>query len=90
MVIDQASSLHEDVADRAANEFESSFLQVFRHGVAFGSRCRDIIWFLTLAVDGCTVDERPYVGFQASEFFLCFLKCLGIAAYRIEPQPVSD
>jgi hypothetical protein len=33
MVIDHADALHEGIADRAANEAESSLLEILAHGV---------------------------------------------------------
>jgi hypothetical protein len=70
VVVDHAGCLHEGVADRRAEEFESASQQIAAHGVGFsGAR-----WHLSQGVptilDWRAADEAPEISIETSEFFL--------------------
>src|SRR5215211_2843509 len=69
MIVDHADCLHEGVADRGADEFESTAQQVATHRVGFGSTRRYVSERVPTILDRFAVNETPDICVEASEFF---------------------
>jgi len=88
MLIDHSHGLHEGVTDRRADEAEAVLLQVFAHGVALGSRCRDTTKIQWPPPHHFSVGELPDVFVEASRPFANLQVRLSVADEGVHLEPV--
>src|SRR5947208_7504370 len=69
MIIDHARRLHQRVANRRTDEFESASQQILAHRVGFGRACRYISQCSPTILERIAADETPQVSVERSEFF---------------------
>src|SRR4030095_768257 len=89
MVIDHAGCLHERVANRGADEFESTAQQVATHGVGFGSTRRYVSYGPPPILNWIAANKTPKISVEASEFFFDVEKPLRVLDRVGDFQPVS-
>src|SRR6266481_580661 len=69
VIVDHAGCLHECVADRRADEFESASQQIAAHGVGFGGARWHLSQSAPTILDWRAADEGPEISVESSEFF---------------------
>ena len=69
MIVDHAGCLHECVADRRADEFESASQQIAAHGVGFGSARGTSANVRQTILDWLAANKAPEISVEGSEFF---------------------
>ena len=89
MVIDHAGCLHERVANRGADEFESTAQQVTTHGVGFGSTRRYVSYGPPPILNWIAAKQTPKISVEASEFFFDVEKPFRVLDRSGDFQPVS-
>ena len=89
MVIDHAGCLHERVANRRADEFESAAQQVTTHGVGFGSTRRYVSYGPPPILNWIAANKAPDIRVEASEFFFDVEKPFRVLDRSGNFQPVS-
>ena len=90
MIVYHSCSLHEGVADRAADELEAPFFQIFTHGVAFRGIGGDLGKFLPFILDRLSPDEGPGIFAECTEFFANFQIHASVDAHRIDLETIPD
>src|SRR5947207_316647 len=70
VVVDHADGLHECVADRRADEFESAPQKVLAQGVGLGRPGGNLFNTFPLVTDWLSADELPEVSVEAAELLL--------------------
>ena len=88
VIVNHACRLHEGVADRRADEFESAPQQIAAHGVGvLGAR-----GYFTQAsptiLDWFAANKTPKISVETSEFFSHLAKSLRVLDGRRDFQPV--
>src|SRR5437763_14584650 len=68
VIIDHADRLHQRVADRGADEFESASQQIAAHRVGFGRACGQLRHGAPAILDWLVPDKTPKVRVQAFHF----------------------
>ena len=68
MIVDHAGCLHECVADRRADKFESAPQQIAAHGVGFGGARGYVSQCAPTILDWRAADEAPEISVETSEF----------------------
>ena len=89
MVIDHAGCLHERVANRGADEFESTAQQVTTHGVGFGGTRRYLSYSPPPIFNWIAANETPDISVEASAFFFDLEKPFRVLDRGGDFQPVS-
>ena len=89
MVIDHAGCLHERVANRGADEFESTAQQVATHGVGFGSTRRYVSYGPPPILNWIAANKTPKISVEASELFFDVEKPFRVLDRSGDFQPVS-
>src|SRR6478736_7084042 len=69
MIVDHACRLHEGVADRRADEFESASQQIAAHGVGFSGARGYVSQCAPTILDRLAANEGPEISVETSEFF---------------------
>ena len=90
MIVHHPSGLHVSVDDRAADELESAFLQVFAQCVGFLAGCRDLPGRLPFVLFWLAIDELPNVFIKATELVLNFQELFCIGDGRVNFQLVAN
>jgi hypothetical protein len=90
MIIHHADCLHKGIADGRANEPESSFGEVFAHGIRFGRFCRNFFQRSPRIDPGLTSHELPYESIEAAALLPNPEKSPGILDRSLYFQVVSD
>ena len=70
MIVDHPCGLHQGVADRGADKFESASQQIAAHRVGFGSARGYVSQPSPVILDWLAADETPEINVERSEFFL--------------------
>ena len=90
MVVDESRGLEKGIADRRAEEFESSHFHVPAHGIGFGRRCRYFVQRPERVADRSPAGkERERVAVKTAELFLYGEKPSRIGDGRLDFQPVT-
>src|SRR6476646_11334886 len=69
VIVNHACCLHEGVADRRADEFESASQQVAAHGIGFGSVRGYVSEGSPPILNWRTANKAPEISVESSEFF---------------------
>ena len=69
MIVDQPRRLHKGIADSGTDKLETSFFQVFAHGIGFGRRGRNFTVALPAVDFRFPPHELPEVRIKGSELF---------------------
>ena len=69
MIVDHADCLHEGVADRRADEFESAPQQIATHGVGLGGARWHLGQRAPTILDRLAANKGPEISVETSEFF---------------------
>ena len=88
MIVDHARRLHQRVADRGADEFESAPHQIAAHRVGFGCARRHVGHVPPTILDWRAADEAPEVSVEAVELFSHRAKHLRVLDCGRDLQPV--
>ena len=78
MIIHHAHGLHKGIADRRPDKGESSFLQIFAHGIGLGGIRRNFMYIVPCVLHGFTIDETPDIRIKTAELLLHFQKRPGV------------
>ena len=90
MVIDHACRLHEGIADRAPNEAETAFFQVFSHRVRYFSAGGYVLHGFPPIDHGFAISELPDVGIKTAKLMLDFNERPGIGNGGFDLESVAD
>src|SRR4026209_569864 len=90
VVVHHADRLHERVADRRANEFESALQEITAQRVRLGSLRRDLRRYPPSIDPGRSPDEPPDVGGEAAKLLLNREDAPPAAHRAIDLQPVAN
>src|SRR5882724_10301641 len=69
MIVDHADCLHEGVANRRADKFESAPQQIPAHSVGFGGARGYVSQRAPTILDRLAANESPEISVESSEFF---------------------
>src|SRR5205814_4693359 len=69
VIVDHADRLHQRVADRGADEFESASQQIAAHRVGFGRACGQLRHGAPAILDWLAADKTPEVRVKTPELF---------------------
>src|SRR4249919_2442624 len=69
VIVDHAGCLHECVADRRADEFESALQQIAAHDVGFGTACGYVSQRSPTILYRRAANKAPEISVESSEFF---------------------
>lgn len=90
MVVYEPGGLHESVANGTADEVESTFAEVFAHGIGFGARRWDVVQMLRVVDPGLSADKLPDVAVKRAEFLLDAQECSGICDGGEDFQTITN
>ena len=89
MIVNHARRLHECIANRGADEFESMSQQIAAHGVGLGGACGYVSQASPTILDWLAANERPDIGVETSEFFSHLEKSFRVLDRSRNFQPVA-
>jgi len=90
VIVHHSHGLHIRVADRTANEFETTPFQLFAHGVRLRRLGGDSLHRFPCVLPRLTVDESPDVLVEAAEFLLYGQERFGILDGGFDLQPITN
>jgi hypothetical protein len=90
MVVDHPDRLHERVANGRPHEPEPAPLEISGHPTRQIGLRRELGERAPPADDRATVDERPEIRVEASEFLLRLENTCGVCDGRLDLEPVAD
>src|ERR1700688_2411994 len=90
MIVDHASSLHEGIANRGANEAKTAPLQVLAQSVRFGGRGGQALRTAPPVYFGLAANEAPDVPVKAPKFIANREKGLRVPNRSRNFQAVAD
>ena len=90
MVIDHSHRLHEGVANRRTDEFESAPFQILAHGVGLPGACRNLLQVPAPVLDRLAAGELPDIPVKAAEFLLDLQKRPGIENGSADFEAIPD
>ena len=90
VIVNHACCLHEGVADRRADEFESASQQVAAHGVGFGRSRRYVSQGSPPILNWRTANKAPEISVERSEFFSHLKKSFRVLNRSCDFQPVPN
>src|SRR6185312_5883274 len=70
VIVDHADGLHESIHDGAANEFETTALEVFAHSIGLSRKCWHLPGRRPGVASRLALNKLPKVSIQALEFVL--------------------
>src|SRR5262249_41833534 len=90
MVVHHADRLHERVADRGTDEFESAPQKIATELVGFGRPWRELLQRFPAIDAWLAADEAPHIRIEAAEFFSSCEERFRISNRAANLQPVSN
>jgi hypothetical protein len=90
VVVYEPGGLHESVANGTADKVESTFAEVFAHGIGFGARRWDVVQVLRVVDPGLSADKLPDIAVKRAEFLLDAQECSGICDGGEDFQTITN